>query len=211
MARNKDKRVGRSQEPQEFSLWLWSHPPVSGLVLASGLVLLVSLLRFSLISVAALAVLLLGVAARVYVHLMGFLKNPCTDPLDSVRDIEVTLPADKVEAFVTCSGEHFNAAATALRNLVLLEDYVDSLKFGAVCYLLTFVGAVFNTLTLVTLAWVGAFLFPTIYDQNQEKFDELAAQIVDKYQGVNAKLTAMLPAQKKAAAPVPASAQEKEE
>ena len=193
---------------------MWSHPPVSGLVLAAGLVLLVSMLRFSLISVvahAALAVLLLAVAARVYVHLMGFLKKPCTDPLDSVRDIEVTLPADKVEAFVTCSGEHFNTAATALRNFVLLEDYVDSLKFAAVCYLLTFVGAIFNTLTLVTLAWIGAFLFPTIYDQNQEKFDELAGQIVDKYQGVNAKLTAMLPAQKKAAAPVPASAQEKEE
>ena len=175
---------------------MWSHPPVSGLVLAAGLVLLVSLLRFSLISVvahAALAVLLLAVAARVYVHLMGFLKKPCTDPLDSVRDIEVTLPADKVEAFVTCSGEHFNTAATALRNLVLLEDYVDSLKFAAVCYLLTFVGAIFNTLTLVTLAWIGAFLFPTIYDQNQEKFDELAGQIVDKYQGVELCSTPSVP------------------
>merc|ERR1712045_441489 len=213
MARNKEKRNGRSQEPQEFNLLMWSHPPVSGLVLAAGLVLLVSLLRFSLISVvahAALAVLLLAVAARVYVHLMGFLKKPCTDPLDSVRDIEVTLPAEQVEAFVTSSAERLNTVATSLKSLILVEDYVESIKFGALMYVLSFIGAMFNALSLLILAWVGAFIFPTVYDQNQEKFDDVAAQLTEKYRAVNDKINSMVPAAKKVEAAAP-SAQEKEE
>merc|ERR1712025_1252964 len=100
-------------------------------------------------------------------------------------------------------------------DLVLVENYVESIKFGVLLYLLTFVGAIFNTLTLVILGWIGAFLFPTIYDQNQDMFDDLAAQLVEKYQGVNQKLTAMLPAPKKVATNgtngAVAAGQEKEE
>merc|ERR1712203_1234412 len=40
----------------------------------------------------ALTALMLGVGSRIYVHLMGFLKKNCRDPLDLVRDIEVTIP-----------------------------------------------------------------------------------------------------------------------
>ena len=209
---------GGPAQPVEFNLWMWTHPPVSGLVLASGLVCLISLVKFSLISVIAniaLGLLLLGVGCRLYVHLMGFLKKPCNDPLDNVRDIDVTLPAEKVDAWISSGAEFVNTTAVTLRNLVLVENYVESIKFGVLMYLLTFVGAIFNPLTLVILGWIGAFLFPTIYDQNQDKFDDLAAQLVEKYQGVNQKLTAMLPAPKKVATNgtngAVAAGQEKEE
>merc|ERR1712227_263818 len=170
----------------------WTHPPVSGMVLAAGLVCLISLVKFSLISVVAnvaLGLLLLGVGCRLYVHLMGFLKKPCSDPLDNVRDIDVTFPAEKVDAWISSGAEFVNTTAVTLRNLVLVENYVESIKFGVLMYLLTFIGAIFNTLTLVILGWIGAFLFPTVYDQNQEKFE-----------GINQKLTSMLPAPKKVAA-----------
>jgi len=217
MARNKDKRGGPAQ-PVEFNLWMWTHPPVSGMVLAAGLVCLISLVKFSLISVVAnvaLGLLLLGVGCRLYVHLMGFLKKPCSDPLDNVRDIDVTLPAEKVDAWISSGAEFVNTTAVTLRNLVLVENYVESIKFGVLMYLLTFVGAIFNTLTLVILGWIGAFLFPTVYDQNQDKFDDLAAQLMEKYEGINQKLTSMLPAPKKVAANgtngAVAAGQEKEE
>jgi len=208
MAR-KDKR-GPAQ-PVEFNLLMWTHPPVTALVLVAGLATLISLVKFSVISVVAnlaLAVLLLGVGCKLYVHLMGFLKKPCSDPLECVRGIDVTLPAEKVEACVTSAAECFNTTAATLKSLILFDNYVESLKFGVLLYLVTFIGSLFNTLTLLILGWIGCFIFPTVYDQNQEKFDDLAAQIVAQYQGVNQKLTAMLPAQKVAAEPV---AQEKEE
>merc|ERR1711936_1383530 len=163
MARNKDKRS--PAQPVELSVLRWTHPHVSGLLLGAGLVFLVSLVKFSLVSVLAhfaLAVLMFGVGSRVYVHLMGFMKKPCSDPLDLVRDIEVTLPAEKVEAFISSAAENINI-----------------------------------------VAWLGAFLFPTIYDQNQDQFDKMAAQMIEKYQGVDAKINSLLPAPKQeASAPV---------
>merc|ERR1711981_5677 len=209
MARNKDKRA--PAQPVEMSILRWTHPPVSGLVLLSGLVFLFSLIKFSLISVLAhfsLAVLMLGVGCKVYVHLMGFLKKPCSDPLDLVRDIEVTLPSEKVDSFVSSAAENVNNLATKTKSLILFENYIDTLKFAILLYIITFIGAVFNTLSLVILAWLGAFLFPTIYDQNQVKFDDMAAQLVEKYNGIDAKINSLLPASKKEA-PVPVM--EKEE
>jgi len=192
---------------------MWTHPPASGLALVAGLAVLISLVKFSLISVVShtlLSILLIGVAAKVYVELMGFLKKPCTDPLDNVRDIEVTFPAEQVETFVTSSAEQLNNVATSLKSLILVEDYVESIKFGVLMYILSFVGAMFNTLSLLILAWIGAFIFPTVYDQNQDKFDDLAAQLTEKYRAVNDKVNSMIPAAKKVEAAAPAS-QEKEE
>ena len=37
-----------------------------------------------------------------------------------------------------------------------------SLKFGLVVYMLTFVGAIFNTLTLLTIGWVLSFILPKV-------------------------------------------------
>ena len=206
-------RNGRVYEPQEFNLWMWTHPPASGLALVSGLAVLISLVKFSLISVVShtlLSVLLIGVAARVYVHLMGFLKKPCTDPLDNVRDIDVTLPSEQVEAFVTRSAEQLNTVASSLKSLILVENVVESIKFGVLMYILSFIGAMFNTLSLLILTWIGAFIFPTVYDQNQEKFDDLAAQLTEKYHAINDKINSMVPAAKKVEAAAP-SAEDKEE
>ena len=197
----------------EFNLWKWTHPPVTAVALVAGLSCLISLVKFSLISVVAhitLALVLVGVGCKLYVHLMGLLKKPCSDPLESIRDIDVTIPGDKVEAMVTTGAEYVNTTATTLKSLILFDNYIESVKFGVLMYLLTFVGAVFNTLTLVMLCWIGAFIFPTVYEQNQDQFDDLAAQLMDKYQGVNAKLTSMLPAPAAAKTMTPA-ADEKEE
>merc|ERR1711931_529205 len=200
MARNKDKRS--PAQPVELSVLRWTHPHVSGLVLGAGLVFLVSLVKFSLVSVLAhfaLAVLMFGVGSRVYVHLMGFMKKPCSDPLDLVRDIEVTLPAEKVEAFISSAAENINNVALKTKSLILFENYIETLKFSVLLYIITFIGAVFNTLSLLIVAWLGAFLFPTIYDQNQDQFDNMAAQMVEKYQGIDAKINSLLPAPKQEA------------
>ena len=49
-----------------------------------------------------------------------------------------------------------------LRRLLLAESLYDSMKFGLVLYLLTFVGAIFNTLTLVIIGCVFAFILPKV-------------------------------------------------
>merc|ERR1712156_747669 len=200
MARNKDKKA--PAQPVEVSVLRWSHPQVSALVLLSGLVFLISLLKFSLVSVLAhfaLAMLMLGV---------GFRKKPCSDPLDLVRDIEVTLPTEKVESFVSSAAENVNNFALKTKSLILFENYIETLKFAILLYIITFIGAVFNTLSLLILAWLGAFLFPTIYDQNKDQFDDMADKFMEKYRGIDAKIHSLLPAPKQEA---PAPVMEKEE
>ena len=49
-----------------------------------------------------------------------------------------------------------------MRSVLLGEDMYGSLKFGLVVYMLTFVGAIFNTLTLLTIGWVLSFILPKV-------------------------------------------------
>ena len=44
-------------------------------------------------------------------------------------------------------------------------------------YLLTFVGRLVNMVTLLIMAWVVAFSWPRIYQDNQTKIDEALAPI----------------------------------
>merc|ERR1712226_1212537 len=72
----------------------WKEPALSGLVLGSGLVLLLALSSYSLISVVAylgLSLVLVGLGAQLYVHLMGLLKKPCKDPLACLAALANTL------------------------------------------------------------------------------------------------------------------------
>ena len=40
-------------------------------------------------------------------------------------------------------------------------------------YLLTYVGAIMNGLTILTLAWAAAFSLPRVYRDNQKQIDEV--------------------------------------
>jgi len=46
---------------------------------------------------------------------------------------------------------HANAAVSELRRLFLVEDFVDSLKFGVLLWCLTYVGSWFNGMTLIII------------------------------------------------------------
>ena len=70
---------------------------------------------------------------------------------------------------------------------------VDTIKFGLSLWLLTYVGSWFNFLTLVILAWIGAFSLPKLYQQNQAQVDQVVAQITTQLEEVKAKVLALIP------------------
>jgi len=61
-------------------------------------------------------------------------------------------------------------------------------------YLLTYVGAILNGLTILTLAWVAAFTGPRIYRDNQKQIDEAVLPLKSKLDDLQGKLAAALPA-----------------
>merc|ERR1712215_131595 len=180
------------------SILNWSEPALSGLGVGSGFVFVFSLSHFSLLLVLAyfaLTFLLFGVGCKVYVHLMGTLKKPCKDPLAKIEVIDMTLDSEKLEATLSKVVESLNEVIIKVRGLCLLQNYVESAKFASLLYVASYIGAVFNTLTLLTIAWVAVFVVPTVYQQNQAKVDDVLAQVKTQYETINQKVAAMLPAE----------------
>lgn len=66
-------------------------------------------------------------------------------------DFELQLPQEKVQQVTGVAVTHINSVLAELRRLFLVEDLVDSIKFGLMLWCLTYVGAWFNGMTLVIL------------------------------------------------------------
>ncbi len=64
---------------------------------------------------------------------------------------DVTVTTEKVHEVADLTAAKLNASLVELRRLFLVEDLVDSVKFALVLWLLTYVGSLFNGLTLVIL------------------------------------------------------------
>lgn len=68
-----------------------------------------------------------------------------------ILDLDLTLPAEKVHAVADVAVANANAAVSELRRLFLVEDLVDTLKFGVGLWCLTYLGSWFNGMTLVII------------------------------------------------------------
>jgi len=66
-------------------------------------------------------------------------------------EADITLQQDKVRQTTDLALTHVNAAIVELRRLFLIEDLVDSLKFGGLLWILSYVGSWFNGMTLVII------------------------------------------------------------
>lgn len=68
-----------------------------------------------------------------------------------ILDIDLTLQPEKAQNIAGVAVTHINAYVAELRRLFLVEDLVDSLKFALLLWLLTYIGAIFNGMTVVIL------------------------------------------------------------
>lgn len=66
-------------------------------------------------------------------------------------ELDVSLPQGKVQEVSEVAVAHVNAGVVELRRLFLVEDLVDSIKFGVLLWTLTYLGAWFNGMTLIIL------------------------------------------------------------
>jgi len=87
-----------------------------------------------------------------------------------------------------------NSAIGELRRLFLAESILDTAKFGASLYCLTYIGCWFNLLTLVIVAWCALFSLPRLYLNNQETVDDLVGSVMGKMDELKGKVNAVVPA-----------------
>ncbi|XP_006871395.1 PREDICTED: reticulon-2 [Chrysochloris asiatica] len=178
-------------------LLYWKDSRTSGAVFTGLLVSLLSLLQFSIVSVAAHVALLLlcgTISLRVYRKaLQAVNRGDGANPFQAYLDIDLTLTREETEHLSHQIASQVVSSATRLRHFFLVEDLVDSLKLALLFYILTFVGAVFNGLTLLILGVIGLFTFPLLYRQHQVQIDQYVGLVTNQLSHVKAKIRAKIP------------------
>ncbi|XP_053908538.1 reticulon-3 [Cuculus canorus] len=150
-------------------LLLWRDARRSAVAFGASLLLLVSFAALSAVSVVAhlaLALLSVTISLRVYKAVIQALqKTEEGHPFQTYLDMDMTLTPETFHALTSAFSLHLNRALRFLLRLFLVEDLVDSLKLALTLWLLTYVGAVFNGITLLILAELLAFTLPPLYEK----------------------------------------------
>uniref|UniRef100_A0A646QDY5 Reticulon-like protein n=1 Tax=Hemiscolopendra marginata TaxID=943146 RepID=A0A646QDY5_9MYRI len=179
----------------------WRDPRKTGIVFGGILVVLLSLTYFSLISVIAylsLAVLAGTISFRIYKNIMAAVqKSNEGHPFKQYLDYDLAVSGDQIHNVVETVVTHLNAIAHELRRLILVEDLIDSIKFGIMLWCLTYVGAWFNGMTLLILSFVGAFTLPKVYETNKTQIDHYVGLVNTQVNDIMSKVKAKVPLGKK--------------
>ncbi|XP_037536560.1 reticulon-4a isoform X1 [Nematolebias whitei] len=189
------------QFPTVVDLLYWRDVKTTGVVFGASLLLLLSLTVCSIVSVSSyigLALLSVTICFRIYKGILQAIqKSDEGHPFKQYLDQEVALSEDVVHKYSDVVLEKLNKIIGELRRLFLVEDLVDSIKFAVLMWILTYVGALFNGLTILILGVVGAFSCPIIYEKHQAQIDHYLALVNNQIKDVVEKVQAKVPGLKR--------------
>ncbi|XP_075996639.1 reticulon-3-like isoform X2 [Genypterus blacodes] len=182
-------------------LLYWRDVKTTGVVFGAALLLLLSLTVCSIVSVCSyigLALLSVTICFRIYKGILQAIqKSDDGHPFKQFLDQEVALSEDSVHKYGDVVLAKLNKAICDLRRLFLVQDLVDSIKFAVLMWILTYVGGLFNGLTLLILTLIGAFSCPIVYEKHQAPIDHYVALINNHIQDVVGKIQAKVPGMKR--------------
>uniref|UniRef100_A0A5F8GGE7 Reticulon n=1 Tax=Monodelphis domestica TaxID=13616 RepID=A0A5F8GGE7_MONDO len=178
-------------------LLYWRDIKKTGVVFGASLFLLLSLTVFSIVSVTAyiaLALLSVTISFRVYKGVIQAIqKSDEGHPFRAYLDTEVAVSEALVQKYSNSALGHVNCTIKELRRLFLVDDLVDSLKFAVLMWIFTYVGALFNGLTLLILALISLFSVPVIYERHQTQIDHYLGLVNKNVKDAMAKIQAKIP------------------
>ncbi|XP_041865730.1 reticulon-4a isoform X4 [Melanotaenia boesemani] len=194
-----------TQEPAApaslVDLLYWRDVKTTGVVFGASLLLLLSLTMCSIVSVCSyigLALLSVTICFRIYKGILQAIqKSDEGHPFKQYLDQEVALSEDLVHKYSDMILAKLNKTIGDLRRVFLVEDLVDSIKFAVLMWILTYVGALFNGLTLLILGLVGVFSCPIIYEKHQAQIDHYLALVNSQIKDVVGKIQAKVPGMKR--------------
>ncbi|XP_075470925.1 reticulon-1 isoform X1 [Ascaphus truei] len=183
-----------------IDLLYWRDVKQTGMGFGSVLLMLFSLTQFSVVSVIAylaLAALSATISFRIYKSvLQAVQKTDEGHPFKGYLDMEISLSQEQIQKYTDCIQVYTNSIVKELRRLFLVQDLVDSLKFAVLMWLLTYVGALFNGLTLLIMAVVSMFSLPAVYDKYQAQIDQYLGLVRTNMNTIVAKIQAKIPGAK---------------
>uniref|UniRef100_A0A8C5UP27 Reticulon n=2 Tax=Microcebus murinus TaxID=30608 RepID=A0A8C5UP27_MICMU len=189
--------LGAEMGSKVADLLYWKDTRTSGVVFTGLMVSLLCLLHFSIVSVAAHVALLLlcgTISLRVYRKVLQAVhRGDGANPFQAYLDVDLTLTREQTERLSQQIASRVVSTAMQLRHFFLVEDLMDSLKLALLFYILTFVGAVFNGLTLLILGVIALFTIPLLYRQHQAQIDQYVGLVNSQLSHIKAKIRAKIP------------------
>uniref|UniRef100_A0A8C2XUU0 Reticulon n=1 Tax=Cyclopterus lumpus TaxID=8103 RepID=A0A8C2XUU0_CYCLU len=147
-------------------LLYWRDVKTTGVVFGAALLLLLSLTVCSIVSVSSyigLALLSVTICFRIYKGILQAIqKSDDGHPFKQYLDQDVALSEDVVHKYSDLALAKLNKSICELRRLFLVEDLIDSIKFAGLMWILTYVGSLFNGLTILILGEEQSHVFKTI-------------------------------------------------
>uniref|UniRef100_A0A3B3XF75 Reticulon n=1 Tax=Poecilia mexicana TaxID=48701 RepID=A0A3B3XF75_9TELE len=156
------ERVGPCNTSQCPPYWMgplhlvyWRDPRKSLAAFISSLMVLVAMATLSVISVVSyllLACLCVTITFRVYKSVIQAVqKSHEGHPFRSQLDRDISVSPESARQLAERCRNRLNWLSVQTRRLLLVEDLVDSLKMAVIMWLMTYVGALFNGVTILIL------------------------------------------------------------
>ncbi|XP_007253503.3 reticulon-4a isoform X1 [Astyanax mexicanus] len=181
-------------------LLYWRDLQRTGVCFGASLFLLLSLSVCSIVSVIAyisLALLSVTISFRIYKGIIQAVqKSEDGHPFKMYLEQDIAISSDLVHKYSELALARFNTLVKELRRLFLVEDLVDSLKFAVLMWLLTYVGGLFNGLTLIIIAHIAVFTWPVVYEKHQVQIDHYYELVNNQVKDVMKKIQAKIPGAK---------------
>ncbi|XP_070590878.1 reticulon-4 isoform X3 [Erythrolamprus reginae] len=192
---------GAAQGSPVVDLLYWRDIKKTGVVFGASLFLLLSLTVFSIVSVIAyigLGLLSVTISLRIYKGVIQAVqKSEEGHPFGAYLSRDVAVSEELVKKYSHAVLGHLNNTVKELRRLFLVDDLVDSLKFAVLMWVFTYVGALFNGLTLLILALISLFSIPVIYEKHQAQIDHYVELVNKNVKDGMAKVQAKIPGLKR--------------
>ncbi|XP_030598995.1 reticulon-3-B-like [Archocentrus centrarchus] len=175
----------------------WREPKKSAVAFGLSLLILVSVATLSVISVVSyllLACLCVTITFRVYKSVIQAIqKSNEGHPFRSLLERDISVSSESVRQLADQFLIHLNWFNNQTRRLLLVEDLVDSLKLAVVMWVMTYIGAVFNGITILILADIIFFTTPLIYQKKKTQIDHHLEAVWLKLQQTLQRLQDKLP------------------
>ncbi|XP_070841146.1 reticulon-3-B-like [Chaetodon trifascialis] len=175
----------------------WKEPKKTAAAFGLSLLVLVSVATLSVISVVSyllLTCLCVTITFRVYKSVIQAIqKSNEGHPFRALLERDISVSSESVRLLADQSLIHLNWFSNQTRRLLLVEDLVDSLKLAAVMWIMTYVGAIFNGVTILILADIIFFTTPLIYQKKKTQIDHYIELIQSRVEEMLHKLQDRLP------------------
>lgn len=179
----KSKPFGRTKSVGELlgggkvaSILLWKDLKTSGFIILSVITLWYFFERsgLNLITLAADFLMIAVSAIFIWAQVASFL-NKSGPPL-----FELKLSDDAISSTAALIRNELNKLLKLAHSVALGKDYLLFGKVMAALYVISVIGGYFHFLTLVLIAFIGAFTFPVIYDKFEDKVDAHLEKIISE-------------------------------